>query len=60
MGEEDKLLNATVENNLSREEFERDFMLKDKNWFYKGMFDIWAAFLRASLNVSDKSGCALD
>lgn len=60
MGEEDKLLNAAAEKNLSKEEFERDFILKDTNWFYKGMFDIWAAFLRASLNVSDKSGRALD
>ena len=27
--------------NLSKEEFERDFKLKDTNWFYKGMFDIY-------------------
>ena len=46
--------------NLSKEEFERDFKLKDTNWFYKGMFDIWASFLKASIMTADKKKRALD
>lgn len=54
------MLSATAGANLQKEEFERDFRLKDTNWFYKGMFDIWAAFLEASLKDLDRTGRALD
>lgn len=46
--------------NLSGEEFERDFKLKDTNWFYKGMFEIWASFLDSVLKVHGIKGRALD
>jgi SAM-dependent methyltransferase len=53
------LLNAD-QANLSKEEFERDYRLKDTNWFYKGMFEIWAAFVDSCLKDSAKRGSALD
>ncbi|MBN1526082.1 MAG: class I SAM-dependent methyltransferase [Candidatus Omnitrophica bacterium] len=54
------MLRAGIVTNLPKEEFERDFKLKDTNWFYKGMFDIWAAFLEVSLKGFDRTGRALD
>ncbi len=46
--------------NLSKEEFERDFDLKDTNWFYKGMSDIWASLLAANAGAVLPVKCALD
>ena len=46
--------------NLSKEEFERDFKLKDTNWFYKGMYDIWSALINASISSAFPVKAALD
>jgi len=48
------------ELNLSKEEFARDFKLKEKNWFYAGMTDIWLSFLTGTIAASGSIDRALD
>ena len=48
------------DKNLSKEEFERDFGLKEENWFYSGMTDIWFSFLTSTIIPSAPIDRALD
>lgn len=48
------------EFNLSAEEFERDFRLKEDNWFYAGMAAIWLSFVTRVIGHSAQIGRALD
>ncbi len=49
-----------TELNLSQAEFRRDFELKDSNWFYKGMSNIWLSFLNTQLQKNPILNRSLD
>lgn len=49
-----------AQGNLDREEFRRDFALKDHNWFYVGMARIWYSLLMSVIGNLPQITRALD